>query len=49
MHIRPGEIADSGAIAALLSDRGYPTTANFIASNLPRQLAHPDAEVLVAV
>lgn len=49
MHIRPGEMADSGAIAALLSDLGYPTTAAFVASNLPRQLAHPDAELLVAV
>ncbi|MBE9159278.1 GNAT family N-acetyltransferase [Nodosilinea sp. LEGE 06152] len=49
MHIRPGEIADSGAIAALLSDLGYPTTADFVASKLARQLAHADAKLLVAV
>ncbi|MGG6241693.1 GNAT family N-acetyltransferase [Nodosilinea sp. AN01ver1] len=49
MHIRPGGMDDSGAIAALLSDLGYPATADSVASNLSRQLAHPDAELLVAV
>ncbi|MGB3309735.1 MAG: GNAT family N-acetyltransferase [Nodosilinea sp.] len=49
MQIRPGELADSEAIATLLTDLGYPTTAALVAANLPRQLAHPDAELLVAV
>ncbi|MBE9112973.1 GNAT family N-acetyltransferase [Nodosilinea sp. LEGE 07298] len=49
MHIRSGEIADSEAIAALLTDLGYPTTTALVAGNLSRQLAHPDAELLVAV
>ncbi|PSN12986.1 GNAT family N-acetyltransferase [filamentous cyanobacterium CCT1] len=49
MQIRPGELADSGAIAALLTDLGYPTTAALVAANLPRQLDHPDATLLVAV
>ncbi|WP_017301323.1 GNAT family N-acetyltransferase [Nodosilinea nodulosa] len=49
MVIREGEIADSAAIAALLTDLGYPATADFVASSLPRQLAHPDAALLVAV
>lgn len=49
MTIRTGELADSGAIAALLTELGYPTTAALVAANLPRQLAHPDAALLVAV
>lgn len=49
MVIRDGEISDSAAIAALLTDLGYPTTADFVESSLPRQLTHPDAELLVAV
>lgn len=49
MNIRTGEMADSGAIAALLTDLGYPTTAAQVAASLPRQLTHPDAALLVAV
>ncbi|MGB3201489.1 MAG: GNAT family N-acetyltransferase [Nodosilinea sp.] len=49
MQIRPGELADSEAIAALLTDLGYPTAAALVAANLRRQLVHPDAALLVAV
>ncbi|WP_035984633.1 GNAT family N-acetyltransferase [Leptolyngbya sp. KIOST-1] len=48
MKIRPGEVADSAAIAALLTELGYPVSAAFIAASLQRQLAHPDAALLVA-
>lgn len=37
------------AIAALLTELGYPVTAAFAAASIERQLAHPDAVLLVAV
>ncbi|MBD2234510.1 GNAT family N-acetyltransferase [Phormidium tenue] len=49
MQIRPGQATDSGAIAALLTDLGYPVTAEFVTHSLQRQLPHADAAILVAV
>ncbi|MFQ4139009.1 GNAT family N-acetyltransferase [Nodosilinea sp. PGN35] len=49
MHIRPGQAEDSPAIAALLTELGYPVTATAVTPRLERQLVHPDAVLLVAV
>jgi GNAT superfamily N-acetyltransferase len=49
MHIRQAEVADGGAIAALLTDLGYPITPDLLAQSIQRQLDHPDAVLLVAV
>lgn len=49
MQIRPGEATDSVAIAALLTDLGYPVTPEFVSHSLQRQLTHADAALLVAV
>lgn len=49
MQIRPGELADGAAIAALLTDLGYPVTSDFVTQSLQRQLTHADAALLVAV
>lgn len=48
MQIRPGEAADSGAIATLLTDLGYPVSPEFVTHSLQRQLTHADAALLVA-
>ncbi|MBD2108123.1 GNAT family N-acetyltransferase [Nodosilinea sp. FACHB-13] len=49
MQIRPGEVRDSVAIAALLTALDYPVTPDFVVHSLQRQLTHADAAVLVAV
>ncbi|MEA5451591.1 GNAT family N-acetyltransferase [Leptolyngbya sp. CCNP1308] len=49
MQIRPGEVTDSVAIAALLIALDYPVTPEFVAQGLQRQLTHADAALLVAV
>lgn len=49
MQIRPGEAADSAAIAALLTALDYPVTPEFVTQSLQRQLTHADAVLLVAV
>ncbi len=48
MQIRPGQVEDSPAIAALLTDLGYPVTATAIPQRLGPLLVHPDAALLVA-
>jgi GNAT superfamily N-acetyltransferase len=49
MQIRLAEVGDQRAIAALLTDLGYPVTEAFMAQSIQRQLEHPDAALLVAV
>lgn len=49
MQIRPGDLRDSTAIAALLTALGYPVTPEFVTHSLQRQLTHADAALLVAV
>lgn len=49
MQIRLAEVGDHGAIAALLTDLGYPVTEPFLAQSIQRQLDHPDAALFVAV
>ena len=48
MHIRMADLADGDAIAALLTDLGYPVETSCLAQSLQRQLDHPDARLLVA-
>ncbi|PZU98504.1 MAG: GNAT family N-acetyltransferase [Leptolyngbya sp.] len=49
MQIKPGAVADSVAIAALLTALDYPVTSEFVTESLQRQLTHSDAALLVAV
>ncbi|MBE9139515.1 GNAT family N-acetyltransferase [Nodosilinea sp. LEGE 07088] len=49
MEIRPGEVTDSEAIAALLADLGYFVDPDLLTQNIRNQQQHPDATLLVAV
>jgi GNAT superfamily N-acetyltransferase len=49
LQIREGEIADSAAIATLLTELGYPVADDFVANKIRQQLGHRDAKLLVAV
>jgi GNAT superfamily N-acetyltransferase len=49
LQIREGEVEDSGAIAELLTELGYPVEENFVANKIQQQLGHRDAKLLVAV
>ena len=47
-HIRPASPSDAPAITALLTQLGYPGTADFLPQKLAKMLDHPDEILLVA-
>ena len=47
-HIRPATPADAPAIITLLTQLGYPGTADFLPQKLLKMLEHPDEILLVA-
>ena len=47
-HIRPASPADATAIITLLTQLGYPDTADFLPQKLHKMLDHPDEILLVA-
>jgi GNAT superfamily N-acetyltransferase len=49
MQIREGEVEDSGAIARLLTELGYPATEDFVADKIQQQRGQPDSQLWVAV
>ncbi|HYD81982.1 MAG TPA: GNAT family N-acetyltransferase [Paucimonas sp.] len=48
IEIRNARLADTAAIATLLTALDYPGTESFIAAKVAQQLEHPDARLLVA-